>query len=179
MHHQNLKNPPVKRSKQPIERLNELLDYNPETGKVTIKKSGRTLTADTDGLVVIFDSKSCPKVRKHKLERIAYFLAFSVAPREDQRVLHKNLDSEDNRMQNLTLVSRSVFRQIKEAHRNLTGGIHLVPHATDQFSYILKWFEDGLEKSKIIQDIVVARRQQLKLQLKYSKILTKFCLFDN
>jgi len=162
-----------------LERLKELLEYSPETGKVTIKKSNRTLTCDSDGIVVIFDSKAKPKTRKYKLERIAYYLAFSIIPREDHKVLHKNLDPEDNRIQNLSLVSRSVFRQIKEAHRNLTGGIHIIPHATDQFSYILKWFEGGIEKSKIIQDIVVARRQQLKLQLKYSKILTKFCVFDN
>lgn len=166
-------------NKQSLERLKELLEYNPETGKVIIRKSQRVLTPDADGIVVIFDSKAKPKTRKYKLERIAYYLAFSIVPREDQKVLHKNLDPEDNRIQNLSLVSRSVFRQIKEAHRNLDGGIHLVPHATDQFSYILKWYEGGVEKSKIIQDIVIARRQQLKLQLKYSKILTKFCVFDN
>lgn len=165
--------------KQTLERLKELLEYDSSTGKVLLKKSKRILAPDQDGLVVIFDRLASPKVRKYKLERVAYFLAFGVFPREDQRVLHKNLDPEDNRIQNLSLVSRSVFRQIKEAHRNLTGGIHLIPHAVDQFSYILKWFEGGVEKSKIIQDIVVARRQQLKLQLKYSKILTKYCLFDN
>ena len=45
-------------NKQSLERLKELLEYNPETGKVTIKKSQRTLTADQDGIVVIFDSKA-------------------------------------------------------------------------------------------------------------------------
>ena len=165
--------------RQSLERLKDLLEYCPETGKVTIKKSKRVLTPDHDGIVVIFDSKAKPKTRKYKLERIAFYLAFSIFPREDQRVLHKNLDSEDNRIQNLALVSRSVFRQIKEAHRNLTGGIHLTPHATDQFAYILRWYEGGVEKAKTIQDIVIARRQQLKLQLKYSKILTKYCVFDN
>ena len=108
-------------NKQSLERLKELLEYNPETGKVTIRKSQRVLTPDADGIVVIFDSKAKPKTRKYKLERIAYYLAFSIVPREDQKVLHKNLDPEDNRIQNLSLVSRSVFRQIKEAHRNLDG----------------------------------------------------------
>lgn len=160
-------------------RLNELLDYNPETGKVVIKKSGRTLSADTDGLVVIFDSKSCPKVRKYKLERVAYFLAFSVAPSEDQKVLHKNLDTQDNRAKNLLLVSRSVFRQIKEAERNLEGAIKIIAHPVDMFSYILLWFDKGVERSRIFGDIGVARRYQVKLQLKYSKILTKYCMFDS
>ena len=54
-------------NKQSLERLKELLEYNPETGKVTIKKSQRVLTADQDGIVVIFDSKAKPKTRKYKL----------------------------------------------------------------------------------------------------------------
>ena len=55
-------------NKQSLERLKELLEYNPETGKVTIKKSQRTLTADQDGIVVIFDSKAKPKTRKYKFQ---------------------------------------------------------------------------------------------------------------
>lgn len=165
-------------NRQSLERLKELLEYNPSTGKVSISKSKRVLTADADGIVVVFDNCSIPKIRKYKLERIAFFFAFGIFPRDDQKVLHKNLDSDDNRRQNLTLVSRAVFRHIKEAHKNLTGGIHLVPHPVDQYSYILKWYENGIEKNKVIPDIVVARRQQLRLQLKYSKILTKYCLFD-
>ena len=164
--------------KPSLERLKEILKYDPVTGKVCTLK-GRALTADQNGLVIVFDNQAKKPSTKYKLERVAYFLAHNFFPREDQKVLHKNLDTQDNRAKNLLLVSRSVFRQIKEAHRNLTGGIHIVPHAVDQFSYILKWFEGGIEKSRIIQDIVVARRQQLKLQLKYSKILTKYCVFDN
>ena len=166
-------------NKKSLERLKEILEYNPTTGKVSMKKSGRILQQDQDGLVIIFDKGSIPHSKKFKLERIIYYLAFDKIPRDDQRVLHKNLDDEDNTIQNLALVPKSVLRNIKEAHRNLTGGIHLVPHAKDQFSYILRWYDDGIERSKIIQDIVVARRQQLKLQLKYSKILTKYCIFDN
>ncbi len=165
--------------KQTLERLKELLDYCPSSGKVTIKKNKRVLAPDNDGLVVIFDRQANPRSKKYKLDRLAFFLAFNIFPREDQRVLHKNLDVQDNRLQNLTLVSRSIFRQIKEADRNLSGGIRILPHSTDQFAYVLYWFEGGVERSKIIQDIVVAKRYLIKLQLKYSKILTRYCLFDN
>ena len=57
-------------NKQSLERLKELLEYNPETGKVTIKKSQRTLTADQDGIVVIFDSKAKPKTRKYNFQEV-------------------------------------------------------------------------------------------------------------
>jgi len=165
--------------KQSLERLKELLEYDALTGKVSIRKNKRVLTPDHDGIVMIFDREAKPKHKKYKLEKIAYYLAFSIFPREDQRVLHKNLDPEDNRQTNLVLVSRSVYKQIKEASRNVAGGIRIVPHATDQFSYMLHWFENGIEKIRLVQDIVIARRYMVRLQLKYSKILTKYCVFDN
>lgn len=159
------------------DRLRELLDYDPLSGAIRNKKTKRLLQADPDGLVIVFDSATKRSI-KMKLDRIAYALAFGALPKEDKRVLHRNLDSNDNRLSNLSVVSRSIFLQIKEAHKNLTAGIKLVAHATDQFSYIVHWYQDGIERTKILQDIVPAREFQLKLQLKYSKILTKYCLFD-
>lgn len=164
--------------KPSLERLKEILKYDPVTGKVCTLK-GRALIADQDGLVTVFDRDAKKPSTKYKLERVAYFLAHATFPREDQKVLHKNLDTQDNRAKNLLLVSRSVFRQIKEAERNLEGAIKIIAHPVDMFSYILLWFDKGVERSRIFGDIGVARRYQVKLQLKYSKILTKYCLFDN
>ena len=159
------------------ERLRQLLDYDPLSGIIKNKKTKRILQADHDGLIILYDSATKRSI-KLKLDRIAYAMAFGVFPKEDKRVLHKNLNQEDNRLKNLTLVSRAISLQIKEAHKNLSTGIRLVQHSTDQFAYIVHWFEDGVEKTKILQDIVPARELQLKLQLKYSKILTKYCVFD-
>ena len=158
------------------DRLRELLEYDPNTGAIRTKRK-RVLQADHDGLVVIFDG-STKRSYKMKLDRIAYVLAFGVNPKEQNRILHKNLDTSDNRIQNLDQVSREVFLKIKEAHRNLTTGIRVVLHPTDQFSYNVFWYEKNVEKCKLIQDIGLARSFQVKLQLKYSKILTKYCVFD-
>lgn len=156
--------------------LKNLLDYNPSTGVITTRRK-RVLTADHDGLVVIFDGSTKRSI-KMKLDRIAYALAYGEHPKDTSRILHKNLDQNDNRLVNLVQVSRELFIKIKEAHRNLTTGIRVVPHSQDQFSYVVYWYEKGAEKSKVIQDIGLARRFQVKLQLKYSKILTKYCLFE-
>lgn len=164
--------------KPSLERLKEILKYDPVTGKVCTLKS-RALVADSNGLVIVFDNEAKKPSTKYKLERLAYFLAHGVFPREDQKVLHKNLDTLDNRAKNLVLVSRSVFKQIREAERNLEGAIKIVPHPVDMFSYILLWFDKGIERSRIFGDIGVARRYQVKLQLKYSKILTRYCMFDS
>lgn len=164
--------------KPSLERLKEILKYDPVTGKVCTLK-GRALIADQNGLVIVFDNEAKKPSTKYKLERVAYFLAHATFPREDQKVLHKNLDTQDNRAKNLLLVSRSVFRQIREAERNLEGAIKIIPHPVDMFSYILLWFDKGVERSRIFGDIGIARRYQVKLQLKYSKILTKYCMFDS
>lgn len=158
-------------------RLRELLEYNPTTGVVSNKKTSRILQPDHDGLVTIFCSKQ-KKAYKLKLERIAYTLAFGVQPRTDQRVLHKNLDTSDNSSKNLSLVSRSIFLQIKEAQKNLVQNIRITQHPNDQFNYVVHWMEKNRDKQKVVYDIVKARQIMLKLQLKYSKILTKYCLFE-
>ena len=159
-----------------IDRIKTLFNYNPKTGIVSTKKN-RNLVADHDGLVVVFDSVAKKPV-KIKLERLAYALAFNKLADEQKRVLHKNLDPDDNRMQNLALVTREVFLEVKEAYRNINQGIRFVPHPTDQFAYIVYWIEKGVEKQRILHDITNAQQFLLKKQLKYSKILTKYCVFD-
>jgi len=163
--------------KEVLTRLKEILVYDQDTGKIYTKRK-RLCSPSHDGTIVIFDKDAEVKSKRFKLDRLAYALANNVFPRDDQIVLHKNLDGLDNRPSNMSLVSRETYRKIKEAHRNLSGGISLIPHDLDQFAYVLRWHEGGEEKKKIIYDIVVARRQQLRLQLKYSKILTKYCIFD-
>ena len=165
--------------KQTPERLRELLSYNPLSGAVSLRRSGRVLVPDSNGQVVVFDSKAKRhKSTRYTLDRLCVFFAFGQFPRQDQKVHHKNLDPLDNRLVNLEVVSKGIYRTIREAWKNLDGGIRLVPHASDQFTYVLHWYEGGKERCKTIQDIVIARRQCIRLQLKYSKILTKYCLFD-
>lgn len=160
-----------------ISRIRELLNYDPSTGIVTTKKN-RVLLPDNNGQVVVFDSIDKKSI-KSKLDKLAYSLAFGVVPdTSNKRILHKNMKQEDNRLTNLQLVSRTIFLEVKEAYRNMTGGIRMVPHPVDQFSYIVHWFEKGVEKSKILADLVSARQFMLKKQLKYSKKLTKYCIFE-
>lgn len=161
-------------------KLREILNYDPLTGAITNKKTKRLLQADHDGLVVVFCANTDGIKKKHKLklDRIAYALAFGITPREDKRILHKNLDTSDNRLNNIDLVTRTVFLLVKEAHRNLTQCIKITNHPNDQFNYVVHWMEKNQEKQKVVHDITAARRIMLSLQLKYSKILTKYCVFD-
>ena len=161
-----------------MQRLNELLTYNPKTGEVRVRRNNRLLIPDHDGLVYVFDSQGTPKSVKYKLDKLAYFLWTQKFPSDKGRILHRNLDENDNRAINLIEVSRSVYNKIKEASKNLDYGIRIVNHPTDQMSHILYWYEGGQERLRVVEDIVVAKRLKTRLQLKYSKFLSKYCIFD-
>ena len=126
----------------------------------------------------VFDSKGNPKSVKYKLDKLAYFLWTGDFPNESSKILHRNLSDTDNRALNLLVVSRSTYNKIKEAEKNLDYGIRIINHPTDQLSHHLCWYENGAEKVKVVEDIVVAKRLKTKLQLRYSKFLTRYCIFD-
>lgn len=168
------------------QRLKELLEYNPKSGVVTRKTSGKALIPDYAGFVSVYDPSS-KKTTKRKLKNIAAFFAYTGSDYSSgdgglydtcQVVLHKNMQEEDYTASNLTYVPAGEYKQIKEAYRNINESIKLTQHPSDAFSYILHWYQNGAMRSRVIQDIVVAKREMLKLKLKYSKILTAYCVFD-
>lgn len=167
-------------------RLKELLEYNPKSGVVSRKTSGKALMQDYAGFVSVYDP-STKKTTKLKLKKIAAFFAYTGSTYSSgdrglydtcQVVLHKNMQEDDYTASNLIYVPAPEYRLIQEAYRNINESIKLTAHPTDQFSYILHWYQNGAMRSKVIQDVVVAKREMLKLKLKYSKILTACCVFD-
>lgn len=156
------------------ERLQELLDYNPVTGAVIVKETGRPLQLQEDKLVHVRDPIA-KKTKKFKIGKLCYTLLHGVDLEKTDRVVHKNLDNTDCSAHNLMLVDMQQNREIREAWKNIQGGIRLTPHPTDIYCYKLHWFQGGIEKTKTIGDIVVAERMKRRLLLKYSKILTKYC----
>jgi len=156
----------------------DLLSYSALDGAFYILKEGkayRRIFPDDDGYLIFYK-----KGRKHKLKanKVAVELGNALVIPKDKVVLHKNLDPEDYRLQNLKLVTRKAHCTIKEAQRNLAGALKIVPHYQDMFSYTLCWREEGKDRALVVQDIVVVRRLYTKLQLKYAKILSKYCIFD-
>ena len=92
--------------------------YNPQNGEVRVRKSNKLLIPDEGGLVYVFDSQGVPKSVKYKLDKLAYFLWTGIFPSENSKILHKNLDDNDNRATNLLEVSRGTYNKIKEAEKN-------------------------------------------------------------
>lgn len=155
----------------------KLTEYNPLTGELRSRRTGKPMYIDDLGYVVLYDSNTKAKL-KIKADKLAWQVGNAKLLRKDNRILHRNLEPSDIRLQNLMAVPRSIFNQISEAHRNLTGALRLAPHKLDQYSYMLSYKDKGVDYHTVIQDIVVARQRYMKLQLKYAKILSKYCIFD-
>lgn len=157
-----------------LERLQEILEYDPLSGSVTIKKSGRRIFPDEDGIISIYDSKT-KKRPKFKFNRLCWMLGNNKIPNPTDKVIHRNLKEHDTSLCNLYLVSNEEYKKYKNAHKNLTGGIRLTVHPKDAYCYNVHWYEGATEKTHFVSDIVVAKKLETKLRLRFSKILTKYC----
>ena len=158
--------------------LKELIDYDIIEGSFFILKNNtryRKIFPNEEGYLVFY--KDTVRI-KLKANKIAIELVQNIIVQKDKVVLHKNLNENDYRYCNLKLITKKVHNTIKEANRNLSGYLKLQPHHKDMFSYVLIWKENGKDKILVVQDIVVAKRMLNKLQLKYAKILNRYCVFD-
>jgi len=158
--------------------VKELIDYDIFEGSFFILKNStryRKIFPNEEGYLVFYKSGRRIKLKANK---VAIELVQNIIVQKDKSVLHKNLNENDYRYSNLKLISKKAHNTIKEAYRNLNGCLKLQPHSKDMFSYVLMWKENGKDKVLVVQDIVVAKRMFTKLQLKYAKILNRYCMFD-
>jgi hypothetical protein len=157
------------------------IEYDLVTGAFFLLKlnpslvTKRQIFPNEDGYLLFYRQGTKFKIKANK---VALELGTARLLDDNKVVLHKNLDVNDYRLQNLCAVTRTVYKKVKEAHRNLNGALKLVPHPTDAFSYVVQWKEDNKQMQQVVQDIVVAKRLFTKLQLRFAKLLSKYCVFD-
>ena len=160
-----------------LQRINELLVYDPLTGFITNRNTARKVISDADGFVTIWDS-SIKKKTKLKMDRLAWTLGNNKKLRKNVKVLHLNLNLKDNRLRNLRVVPSSVYNKVMEASKNLSGALKIQPHPSDKYNFIVSYFKDKVQKKDIVFDIIEAQRRLIVLQLQSAKVLTKYCCFE-
>ena len=155
----------------------EHLTYNPDTGTIFTKHGNQIKQESETGMCIVWNPVAKKNIRV-KYDKLCYYLAHQKIITDEHRILHRNLDELDCTLRNLKLVHKSVYYKIQEALRNLNGGIRMQPHLLDQFATVICWYEKNREKHKVVYDQVAAQRVLLLKKLEYSKILTKYCIFD-
>lgn len=160
-----------------LKRLNQLLEYVPHTGDLFTRANRHKLIADADGFYTVYDAQT-KKRTKIKADRLCWSLGNNRKLSKAQKILHKNLNYTDNRLQNLVLTSPRVFSKVQEAAKNLGGGLRLAPHHHDKYDINIFYFSNKRLVKEVYCDIIAAKRRLLVLQLRYAKVLTRYCYFD-
>lgn len=158
--------------------VDSVVSYDPATGIVRMKRNNRPVYADYEGMVSIWIS-SQKKLLKIRLDKLCYYLAYTKLPNKFERLLHKNLDENDNSLKNLAVVPRDKFLEIKEAILNLESLLKIIPHKYDQYMYVVQ-YKQGKKFDKILcNDIIAAQEEERKLRLMFIKLITKYCNTSN
>ena len=156
------------------ERLRELIEYDKENGVLILKKTGRKVFPEENGTIIIFDQKSY----RFKYEKLCMALLNGKFVQPNERVLFKNMLKDDFRANNLRLVTKEEYLLVKEAYRNLTSGIRYDHHPKDKLLYVVQHYENKYKKLQTIADLGLVKQVIRELRIKYSKIITKYCIFD-
>jgi hypothetical protein len=156
------------------ENLSKHYLYDKHEKAIRHKKSKRKLIPDEFGLINIYFPENKKKTRM-KYDKLCWILGNMSDFPLNCKVLHRNLDDNDFRLTNLEAIDSKVYNMIQEARRNLGGSLALHPHPEDKFSYVISYLENNKNKTETISDLVPARRRFARLQLKYAKILSRWC----
>ncbi len=158
-----------------VKKLSKYVTYDKVTGSIRNIKNNRPYFADDQGYITVWITED-KKLLKVKANKVAVYLGSGRFINASERILHKNLDSEDFSLGNLLVVNHELYNKIREALFNLNSDLKIVPHAWDQFVYWVVWKEDNDDKRILCQDIIQAQNKLKEMQLYFSKILTKYCL---
>ena len=159
----------------PVNRLLELLSYDKESGRVTVKKSDRVLTADDTGAVTIYDP-SVKMKRKIKLDVLAWMLFHKQELPNSYKILHKNLDLEDNSAKNLLAILRQEYSKVSEAINNLDGYLKVTLHPSDNYKYVMQYRQDGVERKETYDDIDRARQAENYMKVYFVKLINRYAI---
>ena len=129
-----------------LERLKEVLHYNPDTGVFTWRK---TFSHAVEGEVAGYDAGRGYWIiqidnRRYRAHRLAWLYMMGAWPRE--LVDHKNLDRSDNRFENLREASHQQNRVNSRAHRNSRWGIKGVHFRARDRVWVAKITVNGRSK---------------------------------
>lgn len=154
--------------------LKNYLSYNPLNGEIyVLSVRPRKLLPDENYNVNTTVNGIKLKVKYNKL---VWYLVHGKVPKDNNVILHRNLDNTDFTLNNLTVISKREYLKLQESLKNLQGALRMYSHPTDIFSYILEYRDSGRLRKEVISDVTVARKKFSKLQFKFIKFIAKYVL---
>lgn len=160
-------------------KLNKILEHiecNHSTGELFVLKNNkryRKIVPNEDNIAIVSINKTKIKM---KYDRLVWCVVYKTNLSTNEVVFHKDLDDENCKVNNLSLIDKSLHFKILEAMKNINGALRLIPHPTDVFCYVLEYKQSGRLRKEVISDITVARKKLLRMQLRYIKFVSKYVL---
>ena len=123
---------------------------------------------------VLCTSALTKKTTNRKGSILAWEIITGTSVPADSVVYFKNLNSQDLRGYNLSVVLRSEYSQIKDAVDNSSGFIRLIPHSTEVYSYRVRYKLKGLTTFTSFHDVTAAKMFQRDLFVESTVLLSKY-----
>lgn len=153
--------------------LQKYFKYCKDRSRIIRLSDGKVLTSTDEGVAVL--SEPLEGFRKRvKYNKVCWVLGNKQNVPDGFRVVHINLDNFDFRLKNLRCIPNDEVLKVKEAKRNMEGGLCIRSHPTDRYSFLVQYTQEGKKKSESICDITAATRRYKQLQLKFAKVLSKY-----
>lgn len=161
----------------PVERLQELLEYDKDLGVIHQKAIGRkvkrrVLPDPETGTIVVYDPVK--SLRRRMLYRnLAYVLGSSAEIPQGKKVLCHNMNEQDIVFRNLKLVDKAVYRDVLIAIRNLETDMKVVQHPKDKHAYLLVWNEYRKARQSVYYDFGEAQEAERHKSLELVKFVNR------
>ena len=149
--------------------LRNILTYDPTTGLISY--NGIIIHMSEDYFCYININSTRIKLKYNSL---VWYLVHGIKPTNQEKIHHKDLNPRNTRLDNLMLMSNTVYFRIKEYIYNLSGGLKLYQHPKDSYSLILEYKCKGRKKRETISDSSLAKKTMFKLQYNMLKYLDKY-----
>lgn len=138
----------AKRERPSVERLRELLEYDPETGELRwkVRRSNQLQAGDEAGSIN-GDGYRIVKVDRYNalVHRVAWALQTGEWPPDNAQIDHKDMDRSNNRWDNLRMASQSHNQWNRTAYRNNTSGYKGVYYFKNRRKWLSKIQRHGKE----------------------------------
>ena len=161
----------------PVNRIQELYDYDKDSGTIYQKAIGRKVKRkvlpdpETDSVVVYDPVKS---LRRRMLYRnLAYVLGSGAEIPDGKKVLCHDLDESNIVFRNLKLVDKAVYRDLLIAIRNLETDMKIIQHPKDKHAYMLIWKEHARQRASVHYDVGSAEEAERSKALELVKFVNK------
>lgn len=150
-----------------------MLLYDVETGLFYNKNTLKQYKL-TDTLVLKLTNPVTKKQFTVKAIRAAWEMLNNKSLPRGLVLYTKNLDDCCLAATNIGAVDKETYKELREAVSNIKEHLKMKAHPNVPHYVVVQWKENKVLKSKVIHDVVSAKKFYRELLVKYTKILGKY-----